>query len=70
MKIIQYACILSGYDLAIIVLYERQYGAHVLSLACAFERFTFKSCFALSLFIMLTTVRELYIFKCIGACTY
>ena len=29
MKIIQYAGISSGYDLAIIVLYERQYGVHV-----------------------------------------
>jgi len=28
----------------------------VLSLACAFERFTFNSCFVLSLFILLTTV--------------
>ena len=36
MKIIQYAYISSGCDLAIIVLCERQYGAHILSLACAF----------------------------------
>ena len=53
MKIIQYACISSGYDLKLIVLYERQYGTPVcycpslvhsqdlLSIHCSFFRFSY-----------------------------
>ena len=68
MKIIQYAYISSGYDLTIIVLYERQYGAHVLSLACALERFTFNFAFHIvydsGLFVR-ELYRRLYILSCI-----
>ena len=70
MKIIQYAYISSGYDVAIIVLYERQYGAHVLSLACAIHVSFFRFSYCLRQWIIrdgivyFQTYRRLYILNC------
>jgi hypothetical protein len=78
MKIIQYACISSGYDLALIVLYERQYGTPVLyspslvhskdslSIHCSFFRFSYclRQWITREGIVYFQMYRRLYILNC------